>query len=59
MLLTGETQGYYSDFTGHGVLAKVLEGVFLHDGTYSTFRRRTHGRPVDRTRTQGWRFVVS
>ncbi len=37
----------------------MLESVFLHDGTYSTFRRRTHGRPVDRTKTPGWRFVVS
>ncbi len=59
VLLTGETQGYYADFGGPGVLKKVLEGVFLHDGTYSAFRRRTHGRPIDRSRTPGWRFVVS
>jgi maltooligosyltrehalose trehalohydrolase len=57
--LTGETQGYYADFAEAGALTKVLESVFLHDGTYSTFRRRTHGRPVDRTRTPGWRFVAS
>jgi maltooligosyltrehalose trehalohydrolase len=57
--LTGETQGYYADFAEPGALTKVLESVFLHDGTYSTFRRRTHGRPVDRTRTPGWRFVAS
>ncbi|MGI8433326.1 MAG: malto-oligosyltrehalose trehalohydrolase [Nocardioidaceae bacterium] len=59
VLLTGETQGYYADFAEPGALAKVLSGVFLHDGTYSTFRRRTHGRPVDRARAPGWRFVVS
>jgi maltooligosyltrehalose trehalohydrolase len=59
VLLTGEDQGYYADFAAPGALAKVLEGVFLHDGTYSSFRRRTHGRPVDRARTPGWRFVVS
>jgi maltooligosyltrehalose trehalohydrolase len=59
VLLTGETQGYYEDFAAPGALAKVLGGVFLHDGTYSRFRRRTHGRPVDRVRTAGWRFVVS
>jgi maltooligosyltrehalose trehalohydrolase len=59
VLLTGETQGYYADFGCPGALTKVLEGVFLHDGTYSTFRRRTHGRPIDRGRTPGWRFVVS
>ena len=57
--LTGENHGYYEDFARPGALAKVLQSVFLHDGTYSTFRRRTHGRPVDRTRTPGWRFVVS
>lgn len=59
VLLTGETGGYYADFAAPGALAKVLGGVFLHDGTYSSFRRRTHGRPVDRERTAGWRFVVS
>ncbi len=59
VLLTGETQGYYADFAAPGVLAKVLTGVFLHDGTWSTFRGRTHGRPVDRSRTPGWRFVAS
>ena len=59
VLLTGENQGYYADFDDPGALTKVLEQVFLHDGTYSTFRRRTHGRPVDRTRTPGSRFVVS
>src|SRR4029078_12678715 len=57
--LTGETQGYYADFAEAGALTKVLESVFLHGGPYSTFRRRTHGRPVDRTRTPGWRFVAS
>ena len=59
VLLTGENQGYYADFDDPGALTKVLEQVFLHDGTYSTFRRRKHGRPVDRTRTPGSRFVVS
>jgi maltooligosyltrehalose trehalohydrolase len=59
VLLTGETQGYYGDFAEAGALKKVLEGIFLHDGTYSTFRRRTHGRPVDRAKLPGSRFVVS
>lgn len=59
VLLTGETQGYYADFAEHGALKKVLEGIFLHDGTFSTFRRRTHGRPVDRAKLPGSRFVVS
>ncbi|HSY14914.1 MAG TPA: malto-oligosyltrehalose trehalohydrolase, partial [Jatrophihabitantaceae bacterium] len=57
-LLTGETYGYYCDFGSLAALAKVLTGAFLHDGTYSTFRERVHGKPVDRVRTEGYRFVV-
>jgi maltooligosyltrehalose trehalohydrolase len=57
-LLTGEQQGYYCDFGSLEVLAKVLTSAFLHDGTYSTFRGRNHGKPVDRANTPGWRFVV-
>jgi maltooligosyltrehalose trehalohydrolase len=57
--LTGERQGYYCDFGPLSVLAKVLTSAFLHDGTYSTFRGRDHGRPVDRNTTAGWRFVVA
>ncbi|MDQ4006940.1 MAG: malto-oligosyltrehalose trehalohydrolase [Actinomycetota bacterium] len=59
VLLTGETQGYYADFAGPGVLEHVLSRVFLHEGTYSSFRGHTHGRPVDRDRVPGWRFVVA
>ena len=56
--LTGETQGYYSDFHGLDVLAKVYSHAFFHDGTYSAFRGRKHGRPVNRELTPGYRFVV-
>jgi maltooligosyltrehalose trehalohydrolase len=59
VLLTGEDTGYYADFAAAGTLEKVLTRVFLHDGTWSSFRRRHHGRPVDRRTTAGWRFVVS
>ncbi|TVU65697.1 malto-oligosyltrehalose trehalohydrolase [Paenarthrobacter nitroguajacolicus] len=44
--LSGETTGYYSDFDSLAVLAKVLEHGFLHDGSYSSFRGRHHGRPI-------------
>ncbi len=37
----------------------MLTRAFLHDGTYSTFRQKVHGRPVDREHTPGWRFVVA
>jgi maltooligosyltrehalose trehalohydrolase len=57
-LLTGERQGYYCDFGSLQTLATVLTSAFLHAGTYSTFRGRVHGRPVDRSNTPGWRFVV-
>jgi maltooligosyltrehalose trehalohydrolase len=56
--LTGETQGYYADFGSLTAVAKVLQGAFFHDGSWSSFRGRHHGRPVDRERTAGWRFVT-
>ena len=57
-LLTGERQGYYVDFGSLAALAKVYTSAFLHDGSYSTFRGRVHGRPVDRVRTPAYRFVA-
>jgi maltooligosyltrehalose trehalohydrolase len=57
-LLTGERHGYYSDFGSLECLATVLTGGFFHADTYSSFRRRRHGRPVDRVNTPGHRFVV-
>ncbi|MFG3260075.1 malto-oligosyltrehalose trehalohydrolase [Streptomyces sp. NPDC048172] len=46
--LTGESHGYYEDFAHDppAALVKTLTGAFFHDGTYSTFRDRRHGRPV-------------
>lgn len=57
--LTGESQGYYADFAARPVaaLAKTLTRAFFHDGTYSSFRGRTHGRPVDPGRTPAHRFL--
>jgi len=57
VLLTGERTGYYGDFGSFETLSKALTGAFVHDGTRSTFRGRTHGRPVPPT-TPGHRFVV-
>jgi maltooligosyltrehalose trehalohydrolase len=57
-LLTGEQQGYYGDFGSIGALAKVMTGAFFHDGTWSSFRGRPHGKPVDRERIPGYRFVA-
>lgn len=57
--LTGESQGYYADFARApmAALAKTLTHVFFHDGTYSAFRGRTHGRPLDVTSTPAHRFL--
>jgi maltooligosyltrehalose trehalohydrolase len=44
-VLTGEHDGYYADFGSLADLAKAIERVFVHDGSYSKFRRRRHGRP--------------
>lgn len=56
--LTGETEGYYADFAPLGALAKVLDRGFFHDGTFSSFRGRDHGRPVDTDHLPAWRLVV-
>ena len=45
--LTRETSGYYADFEPLTALAKVFERGFFHDGTFSSFRERDHGVPVD------------
>jgi malto-oligosyltrehalose trehalohydrolase len=55
--LTGERQGYYADFGSLEVLAQTLTRVFRHDGSWSSFRGRSHGRPVDTVRTPAHRFL--
>ena len=45
--VSGERQGYYADFGSLATLAKTLRHGFFHAGTYSSFRRRRHGRPLD------------
>ena len=57
-LVTGERQGYYSDFGSLSGVAKTLTRAYFHDGTWSAFRGRTHGRPVDTRETPAYRFVV-
>ncbi|MDP9040282.1 MAG: malto-oligosyltrehalose trehalohydrolase [Acidobacteriota bacterium] len=38
--------GYFSDFGTFGKLVKALTDVFVYDGGYSQYRRRSHGRRV-------------
>jgi maltooligosyltrehalose trehalohydrolase len=58
--LTGESAGYYADFAAAGLtgVAHVFCRAFLHEGTWSSFRRRNHGAPVDTHRTPGHRFLA-
>ncbi|MDX6358093.1 MAG: maltooligosyltrehalose trehalohydrolase [Nocardioidaceae bacterium] len=56
--LTGETSGYYADFEPLSALAKVCNRGFFHDGTWSSFRGRDHGAPVDTEYMPTWRLVV-
>jgi len=45
--VSGERQGYYHDFGTLGALALTLRNGYFHAGTYSSFRQRRHGRPLD------------
>lgn len=45
--VSGERQGYYSDFGSLESLANTLKHGYFHAGTYSSFRHRRHGRPLD------------
>ncbi len=42
-----EGKGYYEDFGSFEALAKSLTKIFVYDGVYSRYRKRTHGRPVE------------
>jgi malto-oligosyltrehalose trehalohydrolase len=55
--ITGERQGYYCDFGSMAALAKTYTKVFFHDGIWSAFRGRTHGRQVDVFRLPAHRFL--
>src|SRR6185312_1542404 len=57
--LTGENQGYYCDFGTPAAIEKTLTSAYYHDGGYSAFRGRCHGRPVDTSALDADRFIVS
>ena len=39
-------KGYYDDFGSFANLAKSMTSAFVYDGAYSSYRNRSHGRPV-------------
>lgn len=56
--VSGERQGYYADFGSLGTLAQTLRHGFFHAGTYSSFRRRRHGRPLDTSAIPATRLLA-
>lgn len=56
--LTGETGAYYADFAPLSALKKVYEEGFFHAGTWSSFRGRDHGAPIDVRTVPASRLVV-
>ena len=55
-LVTDERDGYYSEFGSVAQLAKAWHRPHVHDGTYSSFRRRRFGAPAEDVAPD--RFVV-
>jgi maltooligosyltrehalose trehalohydrolase len=51
--VSGERHGYYADFGSLATLATTLRNGFFHAATYSSFRQRRHGRPLDTTEFSG------
>jgi maltooligosyltrehalose trehalohydrolase len=55
-LVTEERDGYYAEFGRVEQLAKAFHRPHVHDGIYSSFRRRRFGAPADDVSPDG--FVV-
>jgi maltooligosyltrehalose trehalohydrolase len=55
-LVTNEREGYYEEFGSVAELAKAMHRPHVHDGIYSSFRRRRFGAPADDVPPE--RFVV-
>jgi maltooligosyltrehalose trehalohydrolase len=47
VLVTGDREGYYEEFGAVADLAKAYMRPFVHDGRYSTYRKKRFGAPVD------------
>jgi maltooligosyltrehalose trehalohydrolase len=56
--VSGETQGYYGDFGSLETLAQTLKNGYFHAGTYSSFRHRRHGRPLDTSSIPATRLLA-
>ena len=56
--VSGERQGYYADFGSLATLATTLLNGYFHAGTYSSFRHRRHGRPLDKSLIPATRLMA-
>ncbi|HNM83683.1 MAG TPA: malto-oligosyltrehalose trehalohydrolase [Mycobacterium sp.] len=56
--VSGEQQGYYADFGSIAALAETLKNGYFHAGTFSSFRKRRHGRPLDTAKIPGYRLMA-
>lgn len=56
--VTGERQGYYVDFGSMATLADGLRNGYVHAGSYSAYRERRHGRPLDTATIPADRLVA-
>lgn len=56
--VSGERQGYYADFGSMAALASTLRSGYFHAGTYSSFRGRRHGRPLDTATVPATRLLA-
>ncbi len=55
-LVTDERDGYYEEFGRVALLAKAFHRPHVHDGSYSSFRRKRFGAPAEDVPVE--RFVV-
>ena len=55
-LVTGEENGYYSDFGGIGPVVKSYNHAYVYDGIYSPHRKKNFGSNTDHQ--PGHKFVV-
>jgi maltooligosyltrehalose trehalohydrolase len=56
VLLTGERDGYYADYSGISDLAKAYRQGYVYTGQYMGYRGRRHGRPAHNT--EPWQFLA-
>ncbi len=54
-ILTGETDGYYSDFGNIEHMEKAVRDTYVYTGEFSVHRKRNFGRPVNNSFDQ---FIV-